>query len=266
MTAALALFNCVVHYRLVMKYVSPRYYWMAVFLYVFTPTLMLIQSSVMRQSVAIALFVFSLDYIYRKDAFRYFSCIALASLFHYSALLVLPMYFLGTFNWISRRAFAIVMLSTFLTILFFPNLVAPLAPRLLGNYFPKYQAYEEAGIVRSGLGFAYVLIVLGLLLYFERDQAKDAVHITRVAAIGCAVAPLTLLIDMFARVGLYFAAPTMVACLIVLGRIKDPIGRIALLTLLFGVAILQFVQFFYREAWTSEFATYHTILSAPQWY
>ncbi len=70
MTAVLALFNCVVYYRFIKKYVPPAYYWFAVFLYVFTPGFMLIHSSAMRQSVAITLFIFSIDYLYKSNRGR----------------------------------------------------------------------------------------------------------------------------------------------------------------------------------------------------
>ena len=111
MMAVLALFNCFVYYRFIRKYVPPAYYWFAVFFYVFNPYFMLVHSSAMRQSLAISLFIFSIDYIYKKDALRYFLCIGLAALFHTSALVLLPIYLLGVFDWKINKITAVSIFS-----------------------------------------------------------------------------------------------------------------------------------------------------------
>ena len=49
MVAVLTLFECYVIYRLIKAYVPERYYWLSIFLYVFTPSMMLIGASMMRQ-------------------------------------------------------------------------------------------------------------------------------------------------------------------------------------------------------------------------
>ena len=122
--AVLAAFNCFVYYHLIKKYVLPGYYWFAVFLYVFTLGFMLVHCTAMRQSLAIALFLFSIDYIHKKDAIRYFLCIGLASLFHSSALVLLPVYLLCIFDWKINRPLAIIFFVTYIINikLYFPHL------------------------------------------------------------------------------------------------------------------------------------------------
>lgn len=61
---------------------------------VFTIPILFVSYDQVRQSVAIALFIFSIKYIEKQDLKHYLYCIILASLFHLSALLIAPVYLL----------------------------------------------------------------------------------------------------------------------------------------------------------------------------
>ena len=51
--------------------------------------------NLVKQYVAISIFAFSIKYIYMKKPFKYIFFITIASLFHYSAIILFPMYFLN---------------------------------------------------------------------------------------------------------------------------------------------------------------------------
>ena len=93
MVAFLALFSCLLYYRFFINYVPANFYWLAIFLYIFNPGLMLLHTTAMRQSISIALFLLSIEYIVKKDVIRYILIIGFASLFHKSALVLLPFIF-----------------------------------------------------------------------------------------------------------------------------------------------------------------------------
>jgi EpsG family len=266
MTAVLALFNCVVYYRFIKKYVPVRYYWLAIFLYIFYPEFMLIHSSAMRQSIAIMLFVFSLDYLYKKDAIRYFLCIGLASLFHFSALILLPVYLLGLFNWKIYKVYGVIFVSIFVSLFLFSESLSPYLKQFISNYFEKYAIYQDAGVVNTGLGFLYFSALFILILYFERLQNKEIALVFKIAIISFMLMPLTLIVELTARVRMYFAPATIIAYPIVLMNLKRPISKTIFLTLLLIFTAFQFFRFFYSDTWKDTFLTYQTIFSAPQWY
>lgn len=266
MTALLALFNCVVYYRFIKKYVPVRYYWLAVFLYIFYPNFMLIHSSAMRQSIAIMLFVFSLDYLYKKDAIRYFLCIGLASFFHFSALILLPVYLLGLFNWKINKVNGAILVSIFISLFLLGESLSHYLEQFISNYFVKYAIYQKAGVVNTGLGFLYLSAMFILTLYFERLQNKETALVFKIATISLMFIPLNLIIGLIGRVGMYFAPATIVVYPIILMNLKRPISKTIYLTLLLIFTIYKFFQFFYSDIWQDAYGTYLTIFSAPQWY
>ncbi len=67
--------------------------WLSVFLFI-TSTFYFISMNLIRQSIAISIFFYSIKYIERKDFKRYAFFILLASLIHTSELIFLPVYFI----------------------------------------------------------------------------------------------------------------------------------------------------------------------------
>ena len=266
MTAVLALFNCVVYYRFIKKYVPPAYYWFAVFLYVFTPGFMLIHSSAMRQSVAITLFIFSIDYLYKKDAIRYFLCVGLASLFHYSALVLLPVYFLGLFNWKINKITAVSIFSLFLFLYMFGELFKSYLDLFISTYFRQYEIYQGGVEIGTGLGIIFYSILFALVLFYERFQIKEIALLFKIAILGYFFMPIGLLIMMIARVGMYFQLATLAVFPILLLNIKNPAFKNLILVLIIFITIYSFYGFFQSYVWREAFGTYQTIFSSPAIY
>lgn len=266
MTAVLALFNCVIYYRFLVKHVPVSYYWFAVFLYIFYPDFMLVHSSAMRQSIAITIFIFSLDYLYKKDAIRYFLCIGLASLFHFTALILIPVYLLTFLNQKLSKIYCIIFVFIYVLLFIFGQYLSNYVIPLVGVFSEKYEFYQNAGVVNTGFGFIYYSALLVLLLYFERFQHLKIALFFRIAIIGFLFMPLTLIIEMISRLGMYFAPATIIAYPNIIKVIKKPINKIILLTLLITITIYQFVQFFNSDTYKDNFGTYQTIFSTPQWY
>lgn len=265
MTAVLAFFNSVVYYRFIKKYVPGRYYWLAVFIYIFYPEFLLIHSSAMRQSVAIMIFIFSLDYLYKKDAIRYFLCIGIASLFHLSALILLPVYFLGLLNRKISKVNRIFIISIFISLILLGESLSPFLKQFIGKYFIKYEIYQEAGSFNTGLGFLYLFLMLILTLYFERLQKKEIALVFKIAIFGFIMMPFNLIIELIGRLGLYFTPATIIVYPIILMNLKKPVSKIIYLTLLLTFITYKFFQFFYSDVYRDAYAVYQTIFSAPQW-
>lgn len=55
--------------------------------------------NIVRQSLAIAIFAYSIKYIVNKNPFKYFIAIFIASLFHTTALILAPLYFVLRVKW-----------------------------------------------------------------------------------------------------------------------------------------------------------------------
>jgi len=266
MVAVLAAFNCWVYYRFIKRYVSPRYYWFAVFLYVFTPGFMLIHASAMRQSLAIDIFIFSIDYIYKKDFLRYLACIVLASSFHSSALILLPIYLLRLFNFKINILTAVSLFSLFLFMLGFSSLFLPYIIKYTGIFFEKYQNYKMSSVLGSGLGVAFSAFLFALILFYERLQIADVALLFRISMLGYFIIPLSLSIMMISRIGMYFQPITIVVFPILFLKIKNPIYKNIILAMLIFMTMYLYFQFFQSSVWKIAFGRYQTIFSAPEIY
>jgi hypothetical protein len=266
LTAVLALFNCAVYYRFIKKYVPVRYYWLAIFLYIFNPGFMLIHSSAMRQSIAIMLFVFSLDYLYKKDAIRYFFCVGLALLFHISAFILLPAYLLGLFNRKIDKLIGVICVPIFVSLFLFGKSLTPYLNQFISKYFGKYEVYQDAGVVNTGLSVLYLSILFIMTLYYERVQNKETALIFKITIVSFMFIPLGLLIQLVGRVGMYFAPATIIAYPIILKNLRKPVSKTIFLALLLIFTFYSFFQFFYSATYMDDFGIYQTILSSPQWY
>lgn len=262
MIAVLAFLNCLVYYRFIEKYVPANLYWLAVFLYVFSPELMLIHSSAMRQSVAIMLFVVSLDYLYSRQALRYFACITLATLFHFSAIILFPLYLVGHRKWNIGTRKGSILVSLYVSLFLFSQSIAPLLEQFIGSYFEKYLLYQNPGSVNTGLGFLYLSAMFVVLLSYERSQDRKTAIAFELAIIGSLLVPLTLLINMSARMGMYFAPATIVAYPVILGQLRSAIKKAVYLSLLLVFVFYRWMTFFNSDNFKDYFGTYQTIFSS----
>jgi len=271
MIAFLALFNCIVYYYFIKKYVPSAYYWLAVFLYVFTPSMMLIQSSAMRQSVAISIFLLSINYIYKKDFLRYALLIFLATLFHFSAIILLPVYLLSMLRFKTNTPIAIGVFLLFLTLFLLQGLLSQIVSFFIGSFFPKYEIYQEAGTLGSRLGIAFNALIMFLILIFDRYQNDEVSSRFKIAILGKFITPFTFIM-MMGRLYFYFD-PNLFAVypyiLIKADKVLPEypfLFKYVFVLALISSTLFLFWDFFNPDTWTASFITYNTIFSSPTIY
>ncbi|MDB4891925.1 MAG: hypothetical protein JWL61_3780 [Gemmatimonadetes bacterium] len=264
MIAALALLNSVVFYRFIERNVPPNLYWMAVCIYVWNPDFMLIHSSAMRQSVAITLFIFSVEYLYRRNFVRYMLCVTLASLFHFSALVLIPAYFVIRPDRRLTRVSASVLFALYIGLFVFGSTLSGYLTQFLGVFFTHYALYEDVGVVRSGLGFLLLTGLFIVTMYYAREQRGELSVIFQIAIISFLLAPLTLILEIMGRIGMNFAPATLVTYPVIVTCLKRSISKAVYVTILLAFVAFKFINFFGTASWLEYFGTYHSIFST-QW-
>ncbi len=263
MVIFLALINCIVYYRFINRYVPVKYYWLAVFIYVFDPTFMLINISAMRQSLAIALFLTSIPYIYKKDLIRFLLCIGVAYIFHSSALILLPLYLLGIFNWEINKAISFILVALFASLFLFQKTLVPYLNSFINSYFEKYEIYQgAASTIGTGLGVLYFSALFILVLYYARFQHMETALVFKITIISFMFIPLGLLIPLIGRVGMYLVPATIITYPVILMNMKKPAYKIIFVALLVFMTTYIFYQFFISDTYRAGFGTYHTIFSS----
>ena len=147
-----------------------------VFFY-FTTLYLFLSLNVLRQTLAFSIFVFSLRYIQHKNLFKYLITILFAFIFHRSAIILFPLYFIANIDYLlrHRRLQLVLYFSTFLFSVFFSDFLwnnfATLA-QLLG-----YSDYADSVSVAAeiewggggGLGlYMWMIIDLWVILCYNK--------------------------------------------------------------------------------------------------
>jgi hypothetical protein len=272
MIAALALFNCFVYYYFIKKYVPPAYYWFAVFLYVFTPNMMLIQSVVMRQALATSIFLISIQYIFKQDFLRYALLILLATLFHASAIILLPIYLLGMLKFKITTPIAIGVTIFLLSLLILQNHLSPIMSQFIEAFAPQYKIYDEKGSLGYGLGIAFNILIMYMILIFDRYYKGEESLIIRLSVLAAFFIPFGFIIMLIGRLRFYFDPLTLAVYPLILMKAHKVLPGYPLLfkyvfvMVLISYTLFLFWGFFQSDVWKESFSTYNTIFSAPAIY
>jgi hypothetical protein len=263
--AVLAIFNCYVYVRFIKKFVPEKYYWLAILLYVFVPDNMLIQSSAMRQSVSISLFILAAEQIINRNILKYAAYIYLGSLFHSSALILLPIYIIGMSNISIKKSWIPFFIGLYIFLFYASNQTIDIIQKLLStadseSFVRRYSAYEEKGTLGSGLGVIFYGIYLSILLLLHDKESFEVRILYRLVIVGIYLLPFTVQILMLSRVVYYFSIFSIAAIPIIATKITSTKLRIVFIFAHSAYSVLAYRQFFENEIWKKAFSEYNTIL------
>lgn len=136
-------------FKTLLKY-SANFFISAI-IYFVVPIFYLYSFSVIRQFVAIALVFYAVAYVFERKPFYFILFIAIASLFHVSALVALPIYFFR-----SKRFSNVILLSMLIGVILAPTFLK----EVIGQHLPYYSHYLE-----SEAGHGWMMMYL-LLIFF----------------------------------------------------------------------------------------------------
>jgi len=191
--------------------------------------------STYRQSFAIVLLLMSYEYIKKRKLFPFLVLVILASLFHKTALIFIPFYFITKIKITNKY-----ILATFAGASFCVLASKKLVEYLVMKYYPLYSEY-----IISGEGFK-MLVMLILIFAFsypfrkvlvEKDPNNDLIYHALIVAIILQL--LALQFSLFTRVTFYFTVFIIILIPKVLKSIKSKDIRVIVYILIFIISILQ---------------------------
>lgn len=203
---------CFVYYQLIAKHVNYHLVWLSLFILVFHISLLVRNLSGIRQAFAVFCFIYSIRYLINRSFIRYLFCIILAVLFHYSAIILLPLYFVFTTKQVSKLE-SMVYVALYILLVFSGEFILYPIKFVVSNYLPKYFSYienQDIGSVSSGLGVMInsVLYII-ILLFGEKGSASDRVFY-RIIAVFILLSPISMVVGNFDRLTLYFAPALLI--------------------------------------------------------
>ena len=141
--------------------------------FTFTFGFVFLSNNIIRQGLVIPIFFYSIQFIHDKKLASYFITIIFCSLFHYSAILLMPIYWIWNFN-IKQKSWAAIISLCFL--LSFSNFYKSYIIKLI-SLAPKYSGYllsggEEHSAIKSGMTMI-VVYLLNLFIIFNYKHVKS---------------------------------------------------------------------------------------------
>lgn len=124
-----------------------------------------------RQSIAVAICFFALRFVLDRRLLPYVVCIGIAMLFHKTAIVALPIYFLATTR-IRWRRMAGLALAVAVSVVFI-RLFVGLASELLDDRFANYASQGRGG----GYVITVYLVVQAIVFVWLRGRIRDGQEI-----------------------------------------------------------------------------------------
>ncbi len=167
-----------------------------------------------RQDLAIALTFFSFFFVLNQKFYQFITLIFFACLFHQSAIIFLPAYWIVRIKWNLKNLYILVVIITvFIVVL---NKIGLLASLYSESALDKVSMYNELSpeeksmnygnpvlILLRGLINRSVLILPAVLFYFRNRENKKYTYVLNIVVFGVvlliAFYPLGLVFQRFAR-------------------------------------------------------------------
>lgn len=259
LVAITSLIYIVAIYMLIKKNLPVRLYWMALLILLLNPYLFLIHLSAMRQTLAICFVVFAIQFAVKRQPIPYILMILVATGFHKSAIIILPLYFFLTASKIKTR-WLVMLIGGVFALVFTPALDIIL--RFAFRIFPQYEVYYKFG-QSSGLRTALISGVLFLIVICNINRLEGrAMVYGKLALIAVSISMFAVRVVMIARVGMYFDIFLIVALPSILEKMNLKVNREIVFCMILAIYGMRYLSFFLSPEWSPYYGNYQTVFGA----
>ncbi len=269
MVAMLNILQNVIYYRIIRKYLPIEDWTFGTFIYLFTTTLYLLNFSMMRQGLTVAIFLAICPLIEQRKMFKALLIILLASTIHSSALIFIPFVFVGyipmsKYSGIVITGIYILVFALLLISKDFINTILSTAISFsdtFQDYADTYGDDEVTATFRLGFLLKTIPVVLSFVFINSADNDETKKRIVLISSFGILVDITTQIIPLLSRVTIYFMAYSVIAMPMVYKTIKPHILKITLLTLYVLLNVHVYYIFFKSPIWIDSYTHFNTIFS-----
>lgn len=270
MVIVLTVFEHFVLYKFIKKHVPRKWYWLAVFSYIFSTTLCLTGASMMRQFLAMCICLIAFDLALEKKNVIWALLLGfLATTFHTSAYLCLPFCFIGYVKDIKFSKEQMALTIFVLLILFF----AAGALREYLQYFVEnsvFSAYESRFVeeetqTQIGVSTFVNYIVFFLILFMQKTQDYANRKLVIIFLWYIIIQSFSVVSPLINRMGFYFYILFPVCFSNAVNKIKKEDFSIIILAIFVVVRLYNCYSFITSPGWGRTFLVYRTIFSVGGW-
>ena len=237
----------------------PKEWWtFAVLVYVFNFSFYALSLSMMRQSLAMSIFLVALHFMMRDKKLPSIAITYLASTFHTSALLLIPFMLIQYMHIKNTKKIVVLFTAIFFFFLVSSSLVESVFGYMLQT--DDFEVYNSEGNMdgSSSIGIGAILLFIVPFVFFSLSLSYNYTpaekNILILAMVTTVLIPLSLTAALFMRVTYYF---NIIYLLAIPLAARSPINRSKLTLYL----TLYFIGMFYTYYMTLNGATYQKAFS-----
>lgn len=161
----------------------------------------------LRQFLVGALLLLSMEYVYKKQFFKYCISIMLIFLIHKSVIIMIPLYFILRIKWnkLSHLLMSVSIAFFYVIVLFFQETFVDIATSTLYSQYALDTVYIDVGVPILALlrPISILLIIIMLAKYINLEDTKELVWLNS-TIILLLVSILSVNVVMFQRFTYYF--------------------------------------------------------------
>lgn len=216
-------------------------------LYVYiTGGLFLVSMNGIRQVLAAAIAFTAIKYLIEGKAIQYIFIVILASLFHQSALILIPIYFLVRFKAWSNATVALILLSIVIVI-GFDQFSQLLFSAIEDTQYGHYKSFSEGGANVLRVVVAAVPIIIAYLGRGKLQQIfPHSDPIINMAVVGIIFMLISTQNWIFARFSIYFELYFLILISWVVKLFRDKEEKLVYL----GIIVCYFAYYYYENVIT----------------
>lgn len=258
--AFLTIFQFSAVYFLIIRYVSPKYYWIAFAFYVLDSSLLLTSLSMLRQALAMHIVVFAIPLVLKKRYIASAALILLATTMHTSAIVMFVLLTLPYMRKMNSKALSFLFLSLFVLLMVLDSFVGDILNAVISvDQFNRYMEYDY-GATEGTIGLGVIIKIVSALWLIKNSDTMDEPSkvICLIYCLSIIVIPFVLKIPMIARVSIYLSLFSIPVFPKFVDGKKDYVG-LGIFVVLFVLCITGYFGFFNSPIWTDAFSVYKTI-------
>lgn len=256
----------VIIYKFIRKYTESQYWCFSVFVYLFTATFYLLGFSMMRQWLAMCLFLWSFDFIIEKKVVRALIIIYLASTIHHTASILMPIAFISFLPMKYTKYYGVFFLFLFVLLMLKGDFLNSTLEMLtaqsetIDNYITNYDGYDANK--SFGVGFFINLIPFFLSIFYlfnTKDDTKKLLVL--LSCIGTMVVPFSQSLAMVKRMSLYFTLFSIGTVPIVYSTLNNKGIRLLLVSIFVFMQFVSYWGFLNDPSYQLHYSEFKTIFS-----
>lgn len=267
MVAVLNIIQNAIYYKFISNNVQQSWWPISVFIYLFSTSYYLLNFSMMRQGLVIAIFVGMWTYIKEKKWWIALLGLIFGSMIHKSSLLLIPFAFWGCINIRNGKIWSIILILTFFILWLADDFLNTVFQAFINlDEFQGYEGYlMETESFEYGIGFMINMLPFVVSLYYLMVDRKSSYynnHLVVLATLGYMMLPFNQILPHIGRIGMYFNVFSIAAFTIAYNSIKIRTIKYVLVSIFILMMLYDYWLFFTNSVFSKYYSTFYTIFSA----